>query len=170
MSLLVLSLAIALQSAPEAEASAVVDRLHELATAADGPAYFDLFTPDARFVGTDGAERWSVEQFRAYAMPYFSQGKGWTYHPRDRVVTVLDLPCRCVAAFDELLDNDAYGETRGSGVLVRTDGGWKIQQYVLSFTVPNDTAKAVVGVIRAARQDAAAADTAAAAGEQAPSH
>ena len=149
MSLLVLSLAIVLQSTPEAEASAVVDRLHELATAADGPAYFDLFTPDARFVGTDATERWSVEQFRSYAMPYFSQGRGWTYHPRERVVTVLDIPCQCIASFDELLDNDAYGVTRGSGVLVRTDGGWKIQQYVLSYAVPNDVAKDVTALIRA---------------------
>ncbi len=149
MSFLALSLAIALQSTPAAEASAVVDRLHELATAADGPAYFDLFTPDARFVGTDATERWSVEQFRAYAMPYFSQGKGWTYHPRERVVTVLDIPCQCIASFDELLDNDAYGVTRGSGVLVRTDGGWKIQQYVLSYAVPNDVAKDVTALIRA---------------------
>ena len=149
MSFLALSLAIVLQSTPEAEASAVVDRLHELATAADGPAYFDLFTPDARFVGTDATERWSVEQFRAYAMPYFSQGKGWTYHPRERVVTVLAVPCRCVASFDELLDNDAYGVTRGSGVLVKTDDGWKIQQYVLSYAVPNDVARDVTALIRA---------------------
>ena len=148
MSLLALSLAVALQSAPEAEAAAVVDRLHELASAADGPAYFDLFTPDARFVGTDGGERWSVEAFKAYAMPYFSQGKGWTYHPRDRVVTMLALPCQCVASFDELLDNDAYGVTRGSGVLVRTEAGWKIQQYVLSYVVPNDVARDVTGLIR----------------------
>lgn len=149
MSFLALSLAIVLQSTPEAEASAVVDRLHELATAADGPAYFDLFTPDARFVGTDATERWSVEQFRSYAMPYFSQGRGWTYHPRERVVTVLDIPCQCIASFDELLDNEAYGVTRGSGVLVRTDGGWKIQQYVLSYAVPNDVAKDVTALIRA---------------------
>lgn len=148
MSLLALSLALALQSAPEAEASAVVDRLHDLASAADGPAYFDLFTPDARFIGTDATERWGVEAFKAYAMPYFSQGKGWTYHPRDRVVTMLTLPCQCVASFDELLDNDAYGVTRGSGVLVKTEAGWKIQQYVLSYVVPNDVAKDVTALIR----------------------
>ena len=28
-----------------------------------------------------------------------------------------------------------------------TDHGWKIEQYVLSFTVPNDKAKSVVGLI-----------------------
>jgi hypothetical protein len=148
MSLLVLSLVAALQTTPEAEASAVVDRLHTLASAADGPAYFALFTPDARFIGTDATERWSVEAFKAYAMPYFSQGRGWTYHPRDRVVTLLDLPCRCVAEFDELLENEAYGVTRGSGVLVHTEAGWKIQQYVLSFVVPNDAARDVTALIR----------------------
>lgn len=148
MSLLALSLALALQSASEAEAAAVVDRLHELASAADGPAYFDLFTPDARFIGTDATERWSVEAFKAYAMPYFSQGKGWTYHPRDRVVTIVDSPCQCVASFDELLANDAYGVTRGSGVLVKTEAGWKIQQYVLSYAVPNEVARDVTALIR----------------------
>lgn len=129
--------------------NAVIDRLHEAASVADGAAYFDLFTPQARFIGTDATERWSREEFRTYAMPYFSQGKGWTYHPRDRVVSILPIECRCVASFDELLDNVAYGETRGSGVLIRTADGWKIDQYVLSFAVPNEFAKQVVGVIAA---------------------
>lgn len=132
-----------------AAVNAVIDRLHEAASTADGAAYFDLFTPEARFIGTDATERWSLEQFRAYAMTYFSQGRGWTYHPRDRVVSILPIECRCVASFDELLDNAAYGETRGSGVLIRTADGWKIDQYVLSFAVPNAVAKEVVGVIAA---------------------
>ena len=50
---------------------------------------------------------------------------------------------------DEVLDNDAYGTTRGSGVLRLTEDGWKIEQYVLSFAVPNDKARAVVDVIKA---------------------
>lgn len=129
--------------------NAVVDGLHDAASRADGAAYFDLFTPVARFIGTDATERWSLEQFRAYAMPYFSQGKGWTYHPRDRVVSILPIECRCVASFDERLDNAAYGETRGSGVLIRTAEGWKIDQYVLSFAVPNGVAKDVVALIAA---------------------
>jgi hypothetical protein len=53
-----------------------------------------------------------------------------------------------VAVFDEVLDNDSYGTVRGSGVLRLTDDGWKIEQYVLSFTVPNDVARDVVAVIR----------------------
>lgn len=152
-----LALAALLQAAPawaepgdDAVAiNAALDGLHDAASRADGAAYFALFTPQARFIGTDATERWSLEQFRAYAMPYFSQGRGWTYHPRERVVSILPIECRCVASFDERLDNAAYGETRGSGVLIRTAEGWKIDQYVLSFAVPNDVAKDVVAVIAA---------------------
>lgn len=157
---LVMSLAAASPALAQAPAddvgaiNATLDDLHRLASKADGDAYFGLFTPTARFIGTDATERWSLAQFRAYAMPYFSQGKGWTYHPRERVVSILPIDCRCVASFDERLDNAAYGETRGSGVLVRTADGWKIDQYVLSFAVPNDVAKAVVAVIAATPAEA----------------
>jgi hypothetical protein len=132
------------------DVAAVLDSFHQAASDADGDEYFGLLTPTARFIGTDAGERWSVEDFRAYAMPYFSQGKGWTYHPRDRVISILPIECRCVASFDELLDNASYGETRGSGVLIRSAEGWKIDQYVLSFAVPNGVAKDVVNLIKAA--------------------
>jgi len=142
------------QAAPVAEAETasverVLDAMHAAASKADGEAYFASFTADGRFIGTDATERWSLPEFRAYAMPYFSQGKGWTYRPSGRVVTIAPIDCRCVAWFDEVLDNDAYGTTRGSGVLRLTEDGWKIDQYVLSFAVPNDRASAVVDAIKA---------------------
>ena len=142
------------QVAPAAEAETApvehtLDAMHAAASRADGEAYFATFTADGRFIGTDATERWTLPEFRAYAMPYFSQGKGWTYRPVTRTVTIAPIDCRCVAWFDEVLDNDAYGTTRGSGVLRLTDEGWKIEQYVLSFAVPNDKARAVVGVIKA---------------------
>ncbi|MFN3537833.1 MAG: nuclear transport factor 2 family protein, partial [Brevundimonas sp.] len=118
---------------PEDEVGAVLDRLHEAASAADGDAYFDLYTPDARFIGTDAEERWSLEAFRAYAEPHFSRGRGWTYEPTARTVTIADIDCRCVAWFDEVLAHASYGVLRGSGVLRLTDEGWKVEQYVLSF-------------------------------------
>lgn len=142
------------QAAPVVEAETasverVLDAMHAAASKADGEAYFASFTADGRFIGTDATERWSLPDFRAYAMPYFSQGKGWTYRPTARTVTIAPIDCRCVAWFDEVLDNDAYGTTRGSGVLRLTDDGWKIEQYVLSFAVPNDKARAVVDAIKA---------------------
>jgi uncharacterized protein (TIGR02246 family) len=152
MSLLLAAVAaLTLQTAPdpaEADIAAVLDRLNAASTAADGPAYFGLFTPDARFIGTDATERWSLAQFRAYAEPYFARGRGWTYTPTARVITVAPIDCRCIAWFDEELSNTSYGQTRGSGVLRLTEDGWKIEQYVLSFAVPNDRSDAVVAVIR----------------------
>lgn len=134
-------------AAPDAAVGAVIDRMHDAASRADGSVYFAQFTPDARFIGTDAGERWSLEAFRAYAEPYFARGQGWTYVPHDRVVTIAPVACRCLAWFDERLDNASYGETRGSGVLRLTEDGWKIEQYVLSFAVPNDAARDVVAVI-----------------------
>lgn len=139
-----------LSASPETDIEAVIDRMHQAASRADGPDYFGQFTPDARFVGTDATERWPLPAFRAYAEPYFARGQGWTYMPRARTVTIAPIACRCIAWFDETLDNASYGQVRGSGVLRLTDGGWKIEQYVLSFAVPNDRADAVVAAIKAA--------------------
>lgn len=152
-------------ASPEAEIAAVLDALNVASSAADGEAYFALFAPDARFIGTDATEHWGLEAFRAYASPHFARGNGWSYEATDRTITVAPIDCRCVAWFEEKLTNASYGETRGSGVLRLTDDGWKIEQYVLSFSIPNDEADAVVQVIRAAKLDAAAGDAANAAGE-----
>ena len=136
--------------ATEAEIGAVLDQLNVASTAADASTYFALFTPDARFIGTDASERWSMAQFRAFAEPWFARGKGWTYDPSARVITLAPIECRCVAWFDEELSNAGYGVTRGSGVLRKTEAGWKIEQYVLSFAIPNDKADAVVAAVRGA--------------------
>jgi len=137
------------QPSPEAEIAAVLDRLNAASSAADGEAYFALFTPEARFVGTDATEHWTLEEFRAYASPHFARGNGWSYPATDRTITVAPIDCRCIAWFEEKLSNASYGETRGSGVLRLTEGGWKIEQYVLSFAIPNDKADAVVAAVSA---------------------
>lgn len=151
MLVLVAALALAVSPAvsPEDDAAATIDALHVAAAKADGPAYFALFTDDARFIGTDSTERWSLAEFRAYAEPHFARGQGWTYTPVERTVTLAPIQCGCIAWFDEVLDSQSYGVTRGSGVLRKTRAGWKIEQYVLSFAVPNDLARAVVEVIEA---------------------
>lgn len=143
-----LAAALAIQSSPEADVAAVLDRLNAASTAGDGEAYFALFTPDARFVGTDATEHWTLPEFRAYAAPVFARGRGWSYPATERTITIAPIDCRCIAWFEEKLVNASYGETRGSGVLRLTDDGWKIEQYVLSFVVPNDRANAVVEVIK----------------------
>jgi hypothetical protein len=127
------------------EVATVLDQFHAAAARADEDGYFAAFAPEGVFLGTDESERWDVPAFRAYVHPHFSQGKGWAYHPRDRHVSFSREAQ--TAWFDELLDHDRYGVLRGSGVLVKRDGAWKIAQYNLTFMVPNDKAKAVVALI-----------------------
>lgn len=128
------------------EVAAVLDRLHGAAAVADGRAYFELFAPEGVFLGTDASERWTVDEFKAYSMPFFQQGKGWTYTARNRNVTLV--PGANVAFFDELLDNASYGECRGTGVLCKVAGSWRIAQYHLTIPVPNALAKELVAMIR----------------------
>lgn len=135
--------------------AAVLDQLHAAAAGAEGEAYFELFTPDATYIGTDVGERWTLAQFKAYAMPYFDKGRGWSYSARSRAVTIAPIDCRCVAWFEEVLDSASYGTARGSGVLRLTSEGWKIEQYVLSFPVPNDVADDVIATIKAHEAKAA---------------
>lgn len=127
----------------------MLDAFNAAAARADGEAYFGFFTPDAVFVGTDASERWTLARFREFAEPYFAQGKGWTYVPTHRHVTFADIPCRCVAWFEEDLTSPSYGTTRGTGVVVKGPDGWKIGQYVLTIPIPNDIAKEVVADIKA---------------------
>lgn len=127
-----------------------LDAMHTAASRADGPRYFATYVPDAVFLGTDASERWTLAEFRAYAEPYFAQGRGWTYVPRDRSVFVSG--DGRTAWFDERLSNEKYGECRGTGVLVkRADGLWRISQYNLSKPVRNEL---MDGLLELERKDA----------------
>lgn len=135
---------------PRRDTAAVVaetlDAWHQAASRADLDAYLGAFAPEGVFLGTDDGERWDVEQFRAFVEPYFSKGQGWTYEPASRHVQLS--PDGELAWVDEKLDNEHYGRVRGTAVLRWHQGAWKIVHYSLSFPVPNDKAKAVVGLIR----------------------
>lgn len=152
--------AIAAATGSEAAVAAVLDAFHAAAAKADGATYFDLFVPDSRvsvFIGTDATERWSLDEFRAFAKPYFENGKGWTYAATKRTVTFVPATVTQAAAgagaeptvafFDELLDNAKYGVCRGSGVLVRIGDRWRIAQYNLSKPIPNERMEAVLKAI-----------------------
>ncbi len=136
----------------EAAVAAVLDSFHQAAATADGALYFSLFAEGAVFVGTDAGERWSVDQFRTFAEPYFEAGRGWTYLVRQRHIRFAG--DGATAWFDEMLWNESYGTCRGTGVLVRTEPGWRIAQYSLSFPIPNDLAHELTSRIK--EHDAAA--------------
>jgi hypothetical protein len=114
-----------------------LDAFHRAASIAESATYFGLFASNGYFIGTDVTERWTVDAFRQYAMPYFSKGQGWTYRPVSRHVTYA--PDGKVAWFDEILDNDRFGVTRSSGVVVQENQNWKIAQFHLTVPIPNDS-------------------------------
>lgn len=137
---------IAPASVDEQAVGYALDQLHDAASKADGERYFNLFAPDAVFLGTDATERWTIEQFKAYAKPFFDAGTGWTYQMRQRNIFI-DSDSN-TAWFDEVLHNDKYGKCRGTGVLVKHNDGWKIAQYNLMFPIPNDIALDVIKMIK----------------------
>jgi len=113
----------------------VLDAWHAAAAAADEEKYFSYFAPDAVFLGTDPGERWTRDEFQAWAHPYFAKGKAWSFKATSRRAAFAN--DRTVAWFDETLDTPNLGPCRGSGVLVATAAGWKIAQYNLSIPIPN---------------------------------
>jgi phosphohistidine phosphatase SixA len=126
--------------------SAALDDFHDAAAKGDEDRYFALLPDDAVFLGTDGTERWTGKEFRAFALPYFQRGPAWTYVPISRHVTMASGDA--LAWFDERLDNEGYGECRGSGVLEKRGERWVVRQYNLSIPVPNDIARGVVELTR----------------------
>ncbi len=126
-------------TADQAAVDRVLTSFHAAAADADGELYFSLLADDAIYIGTDASERWTVDEFKAFAEPYFSQGRGWTYTATERHIAIA--PGGSVAWFDEMLVNETYGVCRGTGVLVEDDDAWRIAQYHLTFPIPNDLAR-----------------------------
>lgn len=114
--------------------SAVLDTLHASAASANWDTYFQQYTADAIFLGTDVGERWDMPTFKGYA----AASKGWVYTLRERNISLS--PDGKTAWFDEILDSVNYGTSRGTGALIRTSTLWKIAQYHLTFPIPNDLA------------------------------
>lgn len=142
-------------AAPRDEVSQVLDAFHAAAAAADLARYRAQMTDDVVFLGTDASERWQGQAFFEFARPHFESGRGWTYRVRSRRVQVS--PEIGVAWFDETLDNDKLGLCRGSGVLLRESGAWKIAQYNLSMPVPNEMIEKVARAIEAGEEPQLAA-------------
>jgi len=124
--------------------TAMLDSWHKAAAEGDAATYFGTFTDDAIFIGTDPTEYWNKTEFQAFAKPYFDKGKAWDFKAIERHIYI-DKSGK-MAWFDELLDTWMKA-CRGSGVLVKVNGEWKIKHYVLSMTIPNDNTTEVIKII-----------------------
>lgn len=121
----------------------VLDDLNTYAAKADFSNYFYLFAEESVFVGTDAGEVWNKREFMAYAKPHFDKGKAWNFRSVKR--NVYFSGDKTLAWFDEILDTQMK-LCRGSGVLQKIDGVWKIRQYVLSMTIPNAVSGEVIKI------------------------
>ena len=126
----------------EAAIAAVLDEFHAAAAAGDWTRYFALMSDQGVFLGTDAGERWPKAEFQRYA----AQSRGWVYYPKERHIDIT--PDGNSAWFDELLDSVSYGTSRGTGVLIKTEAGWRIVQYHLTFPIPNDLARDITDQIK----------------------
>ncbi len=123
----------------KAEITVVLNKWHQAAAKAEFNNYFSYMTNDAVFMGTDATENWQLKDFKAFSKPYFDAGKAWSFTTLERNIYV----SQNIAWFDELLDTQMK-ICRGSGVLIKINGVWKIKHYVLSITIPNEKVTEVV--------------------------
>lgn len=128
----------------ETELNRFIDAWHAAAGEANAMVFFESMAENGVYIGTAKEERWTKSQFVAFAKPYFDKGKAWDFKPYDRDLHVSSNGR--YAWFSELLTT-WMGVCRGSGVLVKTKGGWRIEQYHLSVTVPNEIIKDFITLV-----------------------
>ena len=133
-----------LKQASEKEAiNTLLDAWHKSASEAKYDAYFNAMSNTSVFIGTDASENWNNKDFKIFSKPFFDLGKAWDFKPVKRNIYISSEGN--FAWFDELLGT-WMGVSRGSGVLSKTEGVWKIEHYVLSVTIPNENITEVIAL------------------------
>jgi ketosteroid isomerase-like protein len=125
----------------QSELDKLVDAWHLAASNASFDSYFEVVTDDFVFLGTAPGERWTKDQFAAFSKPYFDKGKAWDFKASNRNWNYSSNGK--TAWFDEDLDTWMRG-CRGSGVLVKKKGKWKIAYYNLTVLIENEKMKSFI--------------------------
>lgn len=113
----------------------LLNRHHDATVAKNAQALERVFSTDGYFIGTDDTEKWSREELMQKLRESES---GWDLTDcRERQIYSHPEHTK-VAVFFEVVRHEKYGLMRGSGVVVVEGGKWRILQYVLSFSVPNE--------------------------------
>jgi hypothetical protein len=115
------------------EVNKFLNTWHGLAAVGDS-TYFDYFDEESFYLGTDAKEIWSLQDFKDFALPHFRKGSAWSFKSKERRVYIGEFGH--YAWFDEVLDT-WMGLCRGTGVLEKKNGTWKIKHYSLSVLVSN---------------------------------
>lgn len=136
----------------EAAAGAVLDDFHDAAAHGDKDRYLGHMTDDAVFMGTDEWERWPKNpDFVDYVNSRFRDGAGWNYQSVERKMVIADNAD--TAWFDEVVFSESNGRFRGTGVLVKQGGQWKIAHYAMSFLVFNENWQEVIELTKKTRAE-----------------
>lgn len=121
----------------------MLDQFNLAAANSDFEKYFNSFSEDGRFIGTDATENWDKNTFMKFSKPFFDKKKTWNFKSIQRNIYI-DKTGE-IAWFDELL-NTWMKICRGSGVVVKENNEWKLKQYVLSTTIPNNNIDSVIKI------------------------
>lgn len=125
----------------KAQINTMLDGFNVAAAKADFNTYFNYFADESTFIGTDATEVWDKKAFMVWAKPYFDKKKTWNFTSLKR--NIYFSKDGKLAWFDEVLDTQMK-ICRGSGVVEKINGDWKVKQYVLSMTIPNDVSDKVI--------------------------
>jgi hypothetical protein len=123
----------------------MIDNWHRAAATADEDVFFGSMTEDCVYIGTDKSERWLREEMKVWSAAFFKRDKAWDFKPIEREVYLSD--DGKLAWFNETL-NTWMGVCRSSGVVALVDDEWKLKQYHLSVTVPNDVVKDFIELVK----------------------
>ena len=123
------------EAAAKEKINQLLNSWHDAAARADYEAYFDKMAEESVFIGTDATENWPKQEFMEWSKPYFDKGRAWSFTMLERNIFLAQETE--IGWFDELLETQ-MGICRGSGVVTRENGQWKIKHYVLSIEIPNE--------------------------------
>lgn len=119
-------------------ANKVLNDWHQASATANSEAFFGAMTKDGIYLGTDASERWLRDELKEWSKFAFERDTAWAFTSSKREIYFAEN--QKIAWFEEMLDTQ-MGTCRGSGVLVKVEGVWKIKHYDLSIMVPNDLVK-----------------------------
>ena len=120
------------------ELNQVITSWHQAASDANYNNYFDVMDESFVFLGTAPGERWGKSEFSAFSKTYFDKGQAWDFKASNRKWNFSKN--KRIAWFDEDLDT-WMKECRGSGILVRKKGEWKLLYYNLTVLIENEKIK-----------------------------
>lgn len=121
-----------------AQLDKLVDDWHKAASEANFNSYFGIMDDSFVFLGTAPGERWEKEAFSKFSKPYFDAGKAWDFKASNRVW--MFSKNKKIAWFDEDLETWMEG-CRGSGILIKKKGKWKLVYYNLTVLIENEKIK-----------------------------